>query len=138
MACPRADDRGFSLVEVLTASLVFCVGVVGVLPLMAGALLGTRAARDASMATWLAWQKVEELHHPAGLLDSPGGTLDADTPGYVDYLDQAGRQAEPPSLYTRRWSIAAAGGTVRVVVAVHHAAAPGTPVTIAVVRSGRP
>lgn len=46
-----------------------------------------------------------------GLGPSPAGTLDANTPGYVDYLDEAGAWvgtgAQPPlgSAYVRRWSV---------------------------------
>lgn len=46
-----------------------------------------------------------------GLNPSPGGTLQNNTPGYVDYLDQygawAGTGATPPpaAYYIRRWSI---------------------------------
>ena len=46
-----------------------------------------------------------------GLLASPPGTLDRDTPYYVDYLDGAGRIAggggSPPAaaVYIRRWAV---------------------------------
>ena len=132
----HARDHGFSLIEVLVAALVLCVGMAGVLPLVFDAVRVTRAARDTSMATWLAWQKAEELRVPVDLAVSPADTLAADTDGYVDYLDQFGRPSEAPAPYTRRWMIEAAGaaGALRLVVAVHHAASPGTPVTVATVR----
>ena len=120
----------------LVAALVLCVGMAGVLPLVFGSVRATRAARDTSMATWLAWQKAEELRVPADLAVSPANTLAADTAGYVDHLDQFGQPSEAPGRYTRRWLIEAAGaaGALRLVVAVHHAASPGTPVTVATVR----
>jgi prepilin-type N-terminal cleavage/methylation domain-containing protein len=46
-----------------------------------------------------------------GLAESPPGTLDRDTPPYVDYLDRLGRWsgtgAEPPggAVYIRRWAV---------------------------------
>ena len=46
-----------------------------------------------------------------GLLESPGGTLDANVPPYVDYLDRHGRWlgtgASPPggAVYIRRWAV---------------------------------
>ena len=46
-----------------------------------------------------------------GLLPSPGGTLDANVPYYVDYLDGEGhwlgRGAPPPesAVYVRRWAV---------------------------------
>jgi type IV pilus modification protein PilV len=134
----HARDHGFSLIEVLVAALVLCIGMAGVLPLVFGSVRATRAARDTSMATWLAWQKAEELRVPVDLAASPANTLAADTAGYVDYLDQSGRPSKTPSPYTRRWLIEAAGpaGTLRLVVSVHHAASSGTPVTVATVRRG--
>ena len=136
VACEH--DGGFSLIEVLVAALVLCVGMAGVLPLVFGSVRATRAARDASMATWLAWQKAEQLRAPADLAVSPANTLAADTAGYVDYLDQSGRPGDAPGLYTRRWSIEDAGvagdGALRLVVSVFHAASRGRPVVVATVR----
>ena len=133
-----ARDHGFSLIEALVASLVLSVGMAGVLPIVFGAVRATRAARDTSMATWLAWQKAEELRVPVDLALSPSDTLATDTPGYVDHLDQFGAPSDAPALYTRRWLIEPAGatGTLRLVVSVHHAALPGVPVRVATVRRG--
>ena len=97
-ACRPVDSAGFSLIETLVAALVFSVGVVGVMPLIAGAVRATRGARDTGMATWLAWQKAEELRGPAGALAAAAG-------GDVDHLDQFGRNVEPPGVYTRRWTV---------------------------------
>lgn len=119
------------------ASLVFSVGVVALVPVVVGAVRTTRAARDLSMATWLAWQKLEELRGPGGLAASPAATLTADTPGYVDYPDEFGRPHLAPGVYTRRWQVeGAGGGTLRVVVSVMHAGARGAPVTIVGLRFG--
>jgi prepilin-type N-terminal cleavage/methylation domain-containing protein len=133
-----ARDRGFSLIEALVASLVLSIGMAGVLPLVFASVRATRAARDTSMATWLAWQKVEELRAPVELALSPSGTLATDTAGYVEYLDQFGVLSDAPAPYTRRWLIEPAGATatLRLVVSVHHAALPGVPVTVATVRRG--
>jgi type II secretory pathway pseudopilin PulG len=133
------DGSGFSLVETLVAALVFCVGVAAVVPLVAGSMRASRTARDASMATWLAWQKLEELRGIDAPGLSPADTLAADTPGFVDYLDGIGRDAGAPALYTRRWLVEPAPGAdaIRIVVRVHHAAAPGVPVILATVRLGR-
>jgi prepilin-type N-terminal cleavage/methylation domain-containing protein len=46
-----------------------------------------------------------------GLADSASGTLDANTPSYVDYLDKRGRwigtgsSPQPSAVYIRRWSV---------------------------------
>jgi prepilin-type N-terminal cleavage/methylation domain-containing protein len=133
------DGTGFSLVEVLIASVVFCVGLAGVFPLIAGSVRASRTARDASMATWLAWQKLEELRSVDDLAVSPADTLAADSAGFVDYRDGLGRDAAAPDLFTRRWLVEPAPGAdaIRIVVRVHHAAAPGVPVIIATVRLRR-
>ena len=131
----RGQD-GFSLIEALVASLVLCVGVGGVLPVVFQSVRATRAARDTSMATWLAWQKLEELRGPADPGLSPGGSLTSDSPGFVDSLDQAGQPASTSGVYTRRWQIEAAPGStaLRVAVAVHHAMSPGAPAILATLR----
>ena len=126
---PGHDSTGFSLVETLVAALVFSVGAVGVMPLIVGAVRATRGARDTGMATWLAWQKAEELRGPAGALAAGAG---AD----VDHLDQFGRNVDPPGVYTRRWAVTLAGADVlRIAVGVHHASAPGAPVVLVSLRS---
>ena len=83
----------------------------------------TRLARDMSMATWLAWQKVEELTPFA-----------RDTPEIQERVDEHGR-VNPTGAYVRRWRADASGvDAVRLVVAVHHASAPGLPVLVATMR----
>ena len=139
MTSVHARNDGFSLIETMVAALVLSVGMAGVLPIVFGSVRATRAARDTSMSTWLAWQKAEQLRVPVDLALSPSNTLAADTAGFVDYLDQFGAPSDTPAPYTRRWLIEPAGaaGTLRLVVAVHHAALAGAPVTVATVRRGR-
>lgn len=136
MAVADGQDAGFSLVETLVAALVFSVGVVGVMPLIVGAARVARNARDTSMATWLAWQKIEEQRGVVYSRDAAG--LDVDTGAYVDHLDQFGRQVEPPGLYTRHWTLTPAGAHgLRIAVRVHHAAAPGAPIVLGSLASRR-
>jgi prepilin-type N-terminal cleavage/methylation domain-containing protein len=111
--------RGFSLLEVLIASAVITVAVVGLVPLL---IISTRAntnARATTFAAVLAQQKMEQLRSLAwsvdaggtpvsdtttditvvpnrseggvGLSASPAGALDRDTSGYVDFLDADGK-----------------------------------------------
>jgi prepilin-type N-terminal cleavage/methylation domain-containing protein len=134
---PRLPQPGgFTLIEALVAAVVLGVGIAGLLPLVFGSVQATRAARDASTATWLAWQKLEDLRTPIDPPQSPANSLAVDVPGFVDYLDEAGRDAGPPGLYVRRWLVASApdADVLRLVVTVHHTARPGTPVTVATVR----
>ena len=123
------ENSGFSLIETLVAALVFSVGVVGVMPLIAGAVRATRGARDTGTATWLAWQKAEELRGPAGAAAAGAGAG-------ADHLDQFGRSVDPPGVYTRRWAVTLAGADVlRIAVGVHHASAPGAPIVLVSLRS---
>lgn len=118
-----AGQRGFSLVDVLVASMVFMTGVAAVLPLAAGSVRATRLARDTSMATFLAWQKVEAL------------TPDArQAPEVEERIDERG-DVSPSGVYVRRWRVDPIGAdALRVLVAVHHVSAPGVPVSVATVR----
>jgi prepilin-type N-terminal cleavage/methylation domain-containing protein len=110
--------RGFSLLELLVASTVFTVAVVGLVPLLLVATTANMNARTTTFAVVLAQQKMEQLRalawnvdangHPVsdtttdlttmpersgtgvGLSPSPAGALDRNTPGYVDFLNAAG------------------------------------------------
>jgi type II secretory pathway pseudopilin PulG len=120
------------------ATMVFAVGAAALVPLVAGSVRTTRTARDTGLATWMAWQKLEELRgltyahdltgapitdmwtdttrEPAvhaggtGLAPSPSAALAQDTPGYVDYLSQSGDRSPAGGVYVRRWAIEPAGG----------------------------
>lgn len=118
-----AAQRGFSLIDVLVASVVFMTGVAAVLPLAVGSVRATRLTRDKSMATWLAWQKIEEL--------TPFARR---TPESEERVDERGG-VSPSGVYVRRWRVDAVGAdALRFVVAVHHVLAPGLPVHVATVR----
>jgi prepilin-type N-terminal cleavage/methylation domain-containing protein len=113
-----ADQRGFSLVEVMTATSIMAVAVASLAQLFVIAVNANRSARTTTFAAVLAQQKMEQLRGltwgfdtiglpisdtdsdttvspslPAGgsgLTPSPQGTLRANTVGYVDYLDDQG------------------------------------------------
>jgi type II secretory pathway pseudopilin PulG len=141
LAAFRDHAPGTSLVEALVATVIFAVGVTALVPLVLGSVRAVRAARDTGLATWLAWQKLEELRGlaDADLGSSPAASLEADAPGYVDHLDQNGNPTTAPGVYVRRWTIGPAGsgpGLTRLAVAVHHVGAPGVPVTVATLRAG--
>jgi hypothetical protein len=128
------------LFEVVIAMALIAVAVTGVAGLASVARQSGVTARTQTSATLLATQKMEQLlaltwridlsgsglpesdtstdvsYDPprsggAGLDASPAGTLQADTPGYADYLDGGGRWvgrgATPPAgaMYRRRWSV---------------------------------
>jgi prepilin-type N-terminal cleavage/methylation domain-containing protein len=110
--------RGFSLLEVLLATTVLVVGVAGLAPSFPIASRANRLARDATVATLLAAQKMEQLRAAAwsvdptgaplsdtttdltsalaagaggvGLSASPAGSLTQNVLGYCDFLDASG------------------------------------------------
>ena len=51
----RVRTRGFSLVEVMVAVVVLCVGLLGVAHMQALALSNTTTARMRSLADWPCW-----------------------------------------------------------------------------------
>jgi prepilin-type N-terminal cleavage/methylation domain-containing protein len=104
------SSSGFSLIEVMVASAILGCAVLSVAQLVATSTSATRGARDVSEATFLAWQKLDELRSmaygfdsagapitDASLQPSPAGTLDRDTAGYVD--TPAGTSCR------RRWAV---------------------------------
>jgi hypothetical protein len=135
---PSGAERGLSLIEVLVATAIFVTGVVALFQLFIAAHAANRAARGATGATVLAAQKMEQLRGltwgfdaaglpvsdtttdttvlpftsaGSGLAPSPPGTLQQNTAGYADYLDQqgawVGRGSAIPdgAVYIRRWSV---------------------------------
>lgn len=136
----RRHDAGFTIVEVLIAMMLISLMALGVAELFGVAIKATHAARNQTSTAILASQKMEQLraltwgydslgtglpvtdtttdlsYEPAvnsgeGLNPSPNGSLDSNTPGYVDYVDSRGQWvgtgATPPAgaVYIRRWSI---------------------------------
>ena len=138
------SSSGFSLIEVMVASAILGCAVLSVAQLMAAATTATAGAREVSEATFLAWQKLDQLRSLADAFDDAGGpvtdestdtaaqperavggtglrrsgegTLNRDTPGYVDYVDAlsqplgGGERAPDGTRYRRRWAIETAAG----------------------------
>lgn len=102
---------GFTLIEVLVATAVITVGAASLAQLYVVAVRANRIADSTSTTLLLAEQKMEELL-VEDLTPSPAGTLSADTPGFVDYLDPSGVSlgtfsvAPPPGAsFICRWSV---------------------------------
>ena len=90
----RDHSRGFTLVEMLIASLVFSVAVVSLMSMVLFALAARYSSRIDSAALKLSQQKLEELKarpltHPA--LSVSGNALDAN--GRIDFSATADPQA---------------------------------------------
>lgn len=165
IATRLASQRGASLIEAIVASAVVVTVIAGVAHLAVWSRRAVFSAGTRSSAASLAVQKMELLqslawhvatdgsavsdettdasHDPPrpggpGLTESPAGTLERNTPQYVDYLDPHGRwcgtgaSAPPAAAFVRRWAIEPFPGderdTIRVIVAVEpiaHAATSG-------------
>lgn len=104
--------RGFSLIETLVAVALLATAAVSLAQLAGLAVRSNLASRDRTYATVLAQQKLESLAaiDADALTASPAAALDADTPGWVDYISGAGHvlggQGRPRNTaYVRRWSV---------------------------------
>lgn len=115
-----SSAAGFSLIEVLIATLILAIALVSLAQLFALSTKTNISARNTTYTAVLAQQKLEELRSltwgfdtqglpisdtttntavspetPAGgtgLAPSPAGTLGANTNGYVDYVGQFGNK----------------------------------------------
>ncbi|HXH23784.1 MAG TPA: hypothetical protein VNI78_00960 [Vicinamibacterales bacterium] len=114
-----SSDGGSTLVEVLVATLIMIVGVLGIAQLFTLSIGNNLSARSNTFATMLAEQKLEQLRAltwgfdidglpvsdystdtavspesptgGTGLRPSPPAALQENTPGYVDHLTADGR-----------------------------------------------
>jgi type II secretory pathway pseudopilin PulG len=134
-----SSASGFSLIEVLIATLLLATALVTLAQLFALSTHTNMSARNTTYTAVLAQQKLEELRSltwgfdtqglpisdtstntavspetangGTGLAPSPGGSLGANTDGYVDYVgatgDKLGGGTLPPAntVYVRRWSV---------------------------------
>jgi type II secretory pathway pseudopilin PulG len=113
-----SNERGFSLVEVLLATMLLVTGVIGTAQMFIIATRGNMAAQRGTYTATLAQEKMEQLRSLAwgfdpvglpisdyttnvavdppvnggvGLSASPANALSANVDGYVDYIDRRGR-----------------------------------------------
>jgi len=114
----RRGERGFSLLEVLTATTIMAVGLTALAQMFVVSTKSNYSARATTYAAVLAEQKMEQLralswtfdnlglpltdtqtdttvspelpNGGVGLTPSPVGTLSRDTTGYCDYVDKNG------------------------------------------------
>ncbi len=100
------DERGFSLIEVLVASVIMIIGVLGLLAVFPQSLNSTRQSGRMSVLNHLVTQKLEQLRaqdlsdadlalgtHPTIATDSRGDRY-YPVPGF-------------PELYSLRWTVTA-------------------------------
>jgi prepilin-type N-terminal cleavage/methylation domain-containing protein len=136
----NSSSRGFSLVEVLVSMGLLTTVSLGVAQIFALTTRSNFVARGQTSTTAMAEQKLEELRaltwgfdlqgqglplsdtttdlsvspptaSGGGLNPSPSTSLEANTPGYVDFLDAdgtwvgTGTTPARSAVYIRRWSI---------------------------------
>lgn len=106
----RHCQCGSSLIEAILAMGLFSVAVVALVQLVSLSVGLHADAGEASRAVWHAADLLRALEHD-GREGSPGGSLDADVPGFSD---------EPEPGVGRRWTVAAGpvAGTRAVAVRV--------------------
>jgi hypothetical protein len=159
-------DSGVSLLDALIATTLVVSTMTGVAHLVIWSRRAVWVAGLASTSTALAGQKLEQLRGLAwhvdgdgrdvsdlttdlsteppsaagtGLQASPPGTLEGNTPGFVDFTDMQGRwlgtgRAPPPgAAFLRRWAIVPLDSDPLDSVILHVAVLP---VSEAVVRGG--
>jgi hypothetical protein len=102
------SERGTTLVEAIVAIGLLAGAVVSMAGLASLAIRNASIARERSMATLLAMQKMETLCRDASALaPSAANAWSVDTPGHVEYLDEFGRPlASARGVYVRRWAVA--------------------------------
>ena len=141
MACAlraRMNERGFTLIEVLTATAVLTTAALAGAQLLIFTTHAMRHARVQTSTAALASTRMEQLRAltwtfeidgsplsdrstdlsvspPAasgtGLSLSPPGALEANTPGFADFLDErgdwvgSGTVVPPAAVFVRRWSV---------------------------------
>ena len=102
------EAAGTTLVEAIIAIGLLAGAVVSMAGLSSLAIRNASIARERSMATLLALQKMEALcRDAAALAPTAPNAWDVDTPGHVEYLDEYGRPlAGRRGVYVRRWAVA--------------------------------
>ena len=112
------NERGFSLIEVMLATLLLVTGVIGTAQMFIIATNANMAAQRGTYTATLSLEKMEQLRSMAwgfdpaglpisdytsdisvdppvnggvGLSASPSNALSANVEGYVDYIDRHGR-----------------------------------------------
>ena len=133
------NERGFTLIEALVATLVLTIGLVATAQLLAVSLRMHQIGRNSTAATRLAQDKFEELmklqfSNPAIQVNATD-TLASNVPNYNDTPANSG--------YTRRWRVEAGPGanpslrivTIRIVPSNPNISAGGNFTMTTVIRS---
>jgi hypothetical protein len=108
MAKSLGNAKGFSLFEVLMAIGLIAGALSALAQLLAISIRANVGAEAATTAVILAAQKMEQLRGEANAVVL-GGSLQADTEGFVDVLDAGGRAVagagDAGVSFVRRWAV---------------------------------
>jgi Tfp pilus assembly protein PilV len=79
--------RGFTLLEILIALILFTAGVVAIAGALSGALIGSADAENTTVAMNLAKARMEEIRNLgfAAIVNEPRGDIDIDRDGVSDF-----------------------------------------------------
>ena len=112
----RMSERGFTLVEVLTALALLVVVALSAAQLLAATAASIRVARMKTTASALAATRLESLRGDGSLRPSPPDALERNADGFFEYVDAAGVAVAAASgiprgaVYVRRWAVDGAPG----------------------------
>jgi Tfp pilus assembly protein PilV len=109
----RHGCAGTSLIEAMIAIGLLAGAVVLMASLAALAVRTNARARERTLATLLAVQKIESLAAVSNPAQSSLDTLEADAPGFVDFVDAAGQATARPdgAVFVRRWLVSPVEGS---------------------------
>jgi len=91
---------GFTIIEVLLAVVVFTIGILAVVWVVADGLRNSRQLHQTTVATFLAQQKLEQLRNTY-YFDLASG-VEQDEEGNEVLLDEYG---QPGGIFARRWTV---------------------------------
>lgn len=126
-------QAGFTLLEMVIATVVLLIGTIGIAALFGIALTRTSSYGDkATRTAEYAQDKMEELLGQSfpTLTSGDGITPSSPPTGFYDYIGSGGSPTPDPSgaLYMRRWQVVDTSTTLKTVtVKVHCMTAPLTP-----------
>lgn len=111
--CLRGSPAGTSLVEAVIAIGILVGAVLAMASLASLALRTSVSGRERSVGLALAAQKLDALSPAASTLTpSPEDALIRDAPGFVDWIDAAGRtdSTRVGTVFVRRWRVVDVAG----------------------------
>ena len=109
LTTPRADERGFTLIELIVAMLIIVVGVLGLAGVMVNVSARQTLATSRMELVALAEGKLEELRADAMIMSADTAQLTVGGSTTLSVANHADTVAGPSGrIYITRWQVAAA------------------------------